>query len=459
MKPKSILTLTLLGLVVACTGFLLVRGFVGLDVWGRGDSASAQADAPPPADGLIVYYFNGNFHCPTCDNFEAYTRKTLQSDFAEPMKQGRLQWRVVNVDVPANRHFIREYRVISRMIVLATFRDGRQVRSRSLDRIWDLVADEGDFTRYIREEVATEMRGVAPSVAQPGAMLPSAEACRATSECSNHASEDGSMAPSAFLLAAITAWWMGICASIAPCPLASNILAVSFLARQGGGRGKILTRSLAYAMGGMLAYAALGALAVWGVLNVPIASQFLQKYITKVLGIVLILVGMVLTGLLKPRFRVAWRRCLPEGLSPFFGAVSEKWGLSLNLGRLGTVPILKRPKMGTVPYAYGAGLLGAAVLGMLLFLSFCPTTAWLFFGGLLSTAIEEHSPLLLPSLYGLGAALPVMILGSLLAGGTQLAGKVSGSLQTVEKYTRLATGTLFVAVGIWFCLRNILGLF
>jgi hypothetical protein len=168
----------------------------------------------------------------------------------------------------------------------------------------------------------------------------------------------------------------------------------------------------------------LGALAVWGVLNVPVASQFLQKYMTKILGIVLILVGMVLTGLLSPRFR-------------------------LTLGKAVMPNATAAPKT-------GAGLLGAAVLGMLLFLSFCPTTAWLFFGGLLSIAIEEHSPLLLPSLYGLGAALPVMILGSLLAGGTQLAGKVSGSLQTVEKYTRLATGTLFVAVGIWFCLRNIL---
>jgi cytochrome c biogenesis protein CcdA len=418
MKLKSILTLTLLGLVVACTGLLLARGFVGLDVWGRGDSASAQADAPPPADGLVVYYFNGNFHCPTCDNFEAYTRKTLQSDFAEPMKLGRLQWRVVNVDLPANRHFIREYRVISRMIVQATFQGGRQVRSRNLDRIWDLAANEGDFTRYIREEVATELRGVAPRVAPQRAAL---------------------------LLAAITALWMGICASIAPCPLTSNILAISFLARQGGGPGKILTRSLAYAAGGMLAYAALGALAVWGVLNVPLASQFLQKYMTKILGIVLILVGMVLTGLLKPRFRLAWGRCLREGLS-------------LSYKVKGQSPFSETaPKMGTVPA--GAGLIGAAVLGMLLFLSFCPTTAWLFFGGLLSTAVEEHSPLLLPSLYGLGAALPVMILGSLLAGGTQLGGKVSGSLQTVEKYTRLATGTLFVVVGTWFCLRNVLGLF
>ena len=402
MKPKSILTLTLLGLVVACTGFLLARGVAGLGVLSGGNSASTLSAAPPPpADGLLVYYFNGDFHCPTCDSFETYTRQTLESDFAEPMKQDRLQWRVANVDLPANRHFIRDYRLISRTIVLATFQNGKQVRAKALDKVWDRVANKADFTRYIHDEVAAELRGVAPREASDA---------------------DGSRAT--LLLAAVTALWMGICASIAPCPLTTNILAVSFLARQGGGRGKILTRSLAYAVGGMLAYAALGALAVWGVLNVPVASQFLQKYMTKFLGIVLILVGMVLTGLLNPRFRVAWRRSLP--------------------------PCHPAPK---------AGVVGAAVLGMLLFLSFCPTTAWLFFGGLLPTAIEEQSPLLLPSLYALGAALPVMILGSLLAGGTQLAGKVSGSFQAVEKYARLATGTLFIAIGIWFCLRNALGLF
>ena len=415
MKSRTLLTLTLLGLVVAYTGFLLARGFVGLNTAGRGNPASEQA-ASPPADGLVVYYFNGNFHCPTCDNFEAYTCKTLESDFAEPMKQGRLQWRVVNVDLPANRHFIREYRVISRTIVLATFRDGKQVRSRTLDRIWDLVANEGDFTRYIHDEVATELRGV-----KPDRIAPVTQPSSAVSQPSGYWNV-------AMLLAAATTLWMGICASIAPCPLTTNILAISFLARQGGGRGRILMRSLAYAMGGMVACAALGALAVWGMLNVPVASQFLQKYVTQVLGIVLILVGMVLTGLLKPRFRLAVvKAALPDA-------------------------------SGTAAAKAGAGLIGAAVLGMLLAISFCPTTAWLFFGGLLPIAIEEHSPLLLPSLYGLGAAMPVVLLGSLLAGGTQLAGKVSGSFQAVEKYTRLATGTLFVAIGIWFCLRNVFGL-
>ncbi len=406
MRSRTLLTLTLLGLIVGGTIFALMRQF--------SQSRALASETSPPADGLVVYYFNGNFHCPTCDNFETYTRKTLQSDFAEPMGQGRLQWRVVNVDLPANRHFIPEYRVISRTIVLATFRDGKQVRSRTLDRIWDLVGNEGDFTRYIHDEVAAELRGVAPRKPRD------IEGPRA-----------------ALLLAAITALWMGVCASIAPCPLGTNILAISFLAKQGGGRGRILVRSLAYAVGGMLAYAALSALAVWGVLNVPVASQFLQKCMNKILWIILILVGMVLTGLLKPQFRVAWRRCLPpcDNGNPRPDAAGHP-----------------APKA-------GAGPIGAAVLGMFLALSFCPTTAWLFFGGLLPIAIEEHSPLLLPSLYGLGAALPVVLLGSLLAGGTQLAGKISGSFQAVEKWTRLVTGTLFIAIGIWFCLRNAFGLF
>ena len=61
------------------------------------------------------------------------------------------------------------------------------------------------------------------------------------------------------------------------------------------------------------------------------------------------------------------------------------------------------------------GVWGALPLGILLALSFCPVSAWIFFGSLMPLAIKYHSPLLMPSLYGVGTALPALVFAALIA--------------------------------------------
>jgi hypothetical protein len=152
-RARSILVAATICLVLAGGGFLLIRQT-------SAPATRAATEPAPPADGLVVYYFNGDFHCETCDNFESYARRALEAGFTEPMRLGRLQWRVVNVDRPANRHYIQEYRVISRTIVLATYRGGKQVRWRSLAKIWDLAGNQRDFERYVHDEVAAELGAI-----------------------------------------------------------------------------------------------------------------------------------------------------------------------------------------------------------------------------------------------------------------------------------------------------------
>ncbi len=148
MRLKPAATSVLLAFVLTSAAWLLVQEI---------RSPSAQPCPAPPAEGLVVYYFDGDFHCRTCDSFETFTREVLQSDFASELRQGRLQWQVVNVDRPPERHFVRDYALISRTIVLATFHQGRQVRWRKLDRIWDLVDDQRRFKQYIRDETRIEL--------------------------------------------------------------------------------------------------------------------------------------------------------------------------------------------------------------------------------------------------------------------------------------------------------------
>src|SRR3989338_8570748 len=97
-----------------------------------------------------------------------------------------------------------------------------------------------------------------------------------------------------FLIAYGSALWLGILTSISPCPLATNIAAVSFLSKKIAHPALVFISGLAYTFGRMVAYAALGWIIISSLLSVPQVAQFLQKYMVKILGPLLILTGLFL---------------------------------------------------------------------------------------------------------------------------------------------------------------------
>lgn len=69
------------------------------------------------------------------------------------MKDGKLVWRLVNVDEPANRHFIDDYQLYAKSVVVSDVRGGEEVRWKNLAKIWQLLNDENAFIKYIQDEV------------------------------------------------------------------------------------------------------------------------------------------------------------------------------------------------------------------------------------------------------------------------------------------------------------------
>ena len=100
---------------------------------------------------------------------------------------------------------------------------------------------------------------------------------------------------SVLLLSAI---WLGILTSISPCPLASNIAAISFISRRISQKNMVFLSGTFYTIGRSITYIVIGFLIVKAFVDIPVFSNFLQIYINKILGIILILVGMVLLDLL-----------------------------------------------------------------------------------------------------------------------------------------------------------------
>jgi cytochrome c-type biogenesis protein len=222
-----------------------------------------------------------------------------------------------------------------------------------------------------------------------------------------------------WVLGAASAFWFGILTSISPCPLATNITAMSFVGRRVGSPGKVLLAGLLYTVGRALTYLILGALLVASLLSAPRLSLVLQRTMNKALGPILIVVGIFLLGIIPLR--------LPSsGWVQKAGERIARWG----------------------PF-------GALLLGALFALTFCPVSAAFFFGSLLPLAVEQQSPVLLPALFGIGTAIPVLGFAVAIALGAKSLGKVFGRLTKIERWVRLATGVVFIGVGIYLMLVHV----
>jgi len=103
-------------------------------------------------DGVVAIYFHGNVRCATCRKIESYADEAVQSGFSEALEEGDLAWRVINVDEPDNTHFVQDFQLVTRSVVLAEYREGKVVRWQNLDKVWQLVRSKDRFVDYIQSE-------------------------------------------------------------------------------------------------------------------------------------------------------------------------------------------------------------------------------------------------------------------------------------------------------------------
>ena len=167
MKAKSLITGILLGFVAVSIGYLIIKEQRASDPVAEEEGGlKATALKRPSAKGVtggsaevielgdtvVAYYFYGNVRCQTCKKLEAYTSESILTSFTNELSTGALKWETVNTDEKENEHFVTDFELTSRSVVLVKWVDGKQTEWKNLERIWDLVGDKGDFQKYITEE-------------------------------------------------------------------------------------------------------------------------------------------------------------------------------------------------------------------------------------------------------------------------------------------------------------------
>jgi hypothetical protein len=121
------------------------------------DSSSAKPDTTE-ANKIIAYYFHGNRRCATCLKLEAYSAEALQTGFKKELSDSVLVWRVVNYDKKENEHYIDDYKLYTKALILSRVSEGKEVKWKNLDMIWQLVENKDKFIEYVQKETREFMK-------------------------------------------------------------------------------------------------------------------------------------------------------------------------------------------------------------------------------------------------------------------------------------------------------------
>jgi hypothetical protein len=101
---------------------------------------------------VIAYYFHTTYRCASCRAIEAYSHEAIETAFADQIKDGRILWKVVNIEVKGNEHFVKDYGLYTKSLVLVNEVRGQAAEWKNLEKVWQLLQDKPKFLRYVQEE-------------------------------------------------------------------------------------------------------------------------------------------------------------------------------------------------------------------------------------------------------------------------------------------------------------------
>lgn len=217
----------------------------------------------------------------------------------------------------------------------------------------------------------------------------------------------------------LSAFILGILTSISPCPLATNIVALSYISKKITHPFIVFISGVAYSLGRMTLYITLSIIIIYGLTDLPWLSNTLQTNLPKIIGPILIITGTFILQL------------IPINIPSF--TPSEK-----------TLKLFEK-----------SGIVGSFLLGFILALSFCPNSAALFFGGVVPIATSLKSPVIIPSIYGISTGLPVLTIAVIASTGTSKLASFFNTISIVEVWMNRVVGSVFILVGMYFSLKYI----
>jgi hypothetical protein len=187
MKAKTIVTIALVAFVIASVAYVILKDKLS----GSSDNASPCHDTTLVCDSMktqiadstkpdstktvavpnanpkqtdptaskaaehvvMVYYLHGSARCANCITIEKFTDKAMKTGFAKELQNGAVRWKVLNIEDKGNEHFVQDYQLYTKSVIVSDMRGGKQTQWKNLAKVWDLLDDETAFVNYIQTEV------------------------------------------------------------------------------------------------------------------------------------------------------------------------------------------------------------------------------------------------------------------------------------------------------------------
>jgi len=213
----------------------------------------------------------------------------------------------------------------------------------------------------------------------------------------------------------VAAFFIGLMTAISPCPLATNITAIAYTSKKIDNSKHTLLVGFLYTLGRMFTYVALASLIVWFGMQTQTISLILQKYGEKILGPLLLVIGIIMLDFVKLHFLKT---------NDKLNGIKEK--------------LAKK------------GFLGSFLLGVIFALAFCPFSAVLFFGMLIPLALRAGDGLIIPAVFAFATGLPVIIFSIILVKSVSKLGNIMNKVQTFELWVRRIVAVIFILVGLYY---------
>ena len=124
-------------------------------------SVSFAADEPvkaAPDDYIQAYYFHASYRCKRCTTLEQYSREAIETNFKDQLSSGILRFDKINFDKDENRHYLQDYNLTYRALVLVRYKDGKQVDFKNLSKIWGLIGSKDEFMSYVKAETEAYLK-------------------------------------------------------------------------------------------------------------------------------------------------------------------------------------------------------------------------------------------------------------------------------------------------------------
>jgi len=134
--------------------FLMLGGWPAASGPSAGSAIAAKTEEQPR---FIAYYFYTNKRCDSCYRIEKWTESTVKDHFQQAIENGTLRWQTVNVDKPENKHFVKEFNLYTKSVVIVEQKDGETLRWKNLEKVWQLLRDQEKFADYVSDEIQSFM--------------------------------------------------------------------------------------------------------------------------------------------------------------------------------------------------------------------------------------------------------------------------------------------------------------